>query len=450
MTEETRKLKRVMGLPQSVAMVAGIIIGAAIFLQPSEMTGKVPSVGGVFLVWIVSGILTIFGALVCAELSSIYTRSGGVYVYLKESYHPSVGFLWGWAMFWSMHTGIISAIALVFGRYGCYFFDTENTAAPKALAIGVIILLSGINYLGVKQGSTLQTLFTAGKLIAIAFIIVVGFTLGSRVETHFDMTGLENQSVTLKGFFFAWAAGLFAYGGWHMVTYNSEETVNPSQTIPRALILGTLLVTACYIAMNAVYMYVLPLEQVAGSQRVAADAAEVLVGYGGGAVISGLVMFSAFGAINGIILCGPRVYYAMAQDGLLFKWMADIHPRFQTPHRAIILQGIWASMLVLLFDYRKLFMGVVTTEWIFFGFMALGLIILRRRSGLKRDYKMWGYPVTVVLFILSSFAIVIAELIHEPRKTLFGLSIVAVGLPVYFIWMRLNRTKTQALKESEA
>jgi len=450
MTDETRKLKRVMGLPHSVAMVAGIIIGSAIFLQPSAMTSKVPSVGGVFLVWIVSGILTIFGALVCAELASIYTRTGGVYVYLKESYHPSVGFLWGWAMFWSMHTGIIAAIALVFGRYGCYFFDTENPVATKALAIGVIILLSGINYLGVKQGSTLQTLFTAGKLMAILLIIVLGFTLGSRVETHFDTTGLETQSVTLKGFFFAWAAGLFAYGGWHMVTYNSEETLNPSKTIPRALILGTLLVTVCYIAMNTVYMYVLPLKQVASSQRVAADAAEVLVGYGGGAVISGLVMFSAFGAINGIILCGPRVYYAMAQDGLLFKWMADIHPRFKTPHRAIILQGIWASILVLLFSYAELFMGVVTTEWIFFGLMGLGLFILRQRSGLKRDYKMWGYPVTPVLFILSSFAIVIAQLVDKPQKTLIGLSIVAVGLPVYFIWMRLNPPQAQDIKESNA
>ncbi|MFC1783922.1 APC family permease [Planctomycetota bacterium] len=447
MTGENSKLRRVIGLPHATAMVVGTIIGASIFVQPSEMTGHVPSVGGVFLVWLVSGILTIFGALVCAELASIFTRTGGVYIYLKESYHPSVGFLWGWAMFWSMHSGIIAALAFIFGRYTCYFLDTENTYVIKSIAISVIIVLSGINYLGVKQGSTLQTLFTAGKIIAILFIIVLGFSLGAKVPEHFDAIGLEDKTVTLKGFFLAWAAGLFAYGGWHMVTYNSEETINPRKTIPRALILGTLIVTACYIAMNAVYMYVLPLDQVASSKRIAADAADAVLGRGGGAFMAALVMFSTAGALTGIILCGPRVYYAMAQDGLLFQWMADIHPRFKTPHRAIILQAIWSSVLVFLFSYGDLFMGVVYTEWIFFGLMALGLILLRRRTGLKRDYKIWGYPVVPVLFIISSFSIVIAQLINEPRKTILGLSIVIIGLPVYFLWLHFSHPKQQNLEE---
>ncbi|MEE9503081.1 MAG: amino acid permease, partial [Candidatus Aminicenantaceae bacterium] len=327
----TPELRRAIGLPHATAMVVGIIIGASIFVQPSEITGQVPSVPGVFLVWLISGMLTFFGALVCAELASIFIETGGVYVYLKEAYSPSVGFLWGWAMFWIMHSGIIAAISVIFARYVAYFYPLGGLGI-KLVAIAVILLLSIINYLGVKHGSRLQLLFTLGKVLAVVFIIVAGFILGSRVSDHFVAGSLANQSVSLHSFFLALVAGLFAFGGWHMVTYNSEETIDPQRTIPRALMLGTLIVTLCYIAMNAVYMYVLPLDKVASSTRIAADAANTLIGFGGGAFMSGLVIFSTFGALNGIILCGPRVYYSMAQDGLLFRWVGEIHPKHRTPY----------------------------------------------------------------------------------------------------------------------
>ncbi len=427
-----------MGLPHAAALVVGIIIGASIFVQPSEITARVPSVAGVFLVWLISGILTFFGALVCAELSSIFTRSGGVYVYLKEAYSAPVGFLWGWAMFWSMHSGVIAAVAVIFARYLAFFLPM-SPALIKTTAVAVIFVLSAVNYRGIKQGGTVQTLFTLGKLLAVGLIILIGLVLGSRIPDHFVAADTAAGGISPRDFLLAMVAGLFAFGGWHMVTYSSEETKDPQRTIPLALMLGTLIVTFCYVAMNAVYMYVLPLDRVASSTRIAADAADVLIGFGGGAVMSGLVVFSTFGALNGIILSGPRVYYAMARDRLLFPWVGHIHRRYQTPHKAIVLQAVWSSILVVTGTYRALFTRVVYTEWIFFGLMAIGLMILRRRPGARGSFRVRGYPLIPVLFVVSSFAIVFNQILSEPRESFFGLLLVFAGLPVYYVWTKRAR-----------
>ncbi len=415
-------------------MVVGTIIGASIFVQQSEVIGQVPSVTGALLVWLVSGLLTLCGALVCAELASTFVRTGGVYVYLREAFGAPVGFLWGWAMFWSIHSGIIAAIAVVFARYSGYFIPMQEVGT-KFVAIAVILLLSAINYIGVKHGSRVQTFFTLGKLIAIAGIIVVGFLLGTRAPEHF-VASETSGGVTTTGFFSALVAGLFAFGGWHMVTYNSEETVEPRKTIPLALTIGTVVVTVCYIAMNTVYMYVLPVDVVSSSPRVAAELADVLLGFGGGAMMSGIVMFSTFGALSGIVLTGPRVYYAMARDGLLFDWVGEIHPRYRTPHRAIVLQAIWASGLVGTGTFRTLFTRVIYTEWIFFALMAVGLFVLRRRPDLTRKYEVWGYPVMPAVFIISSLVIVVNQIVLNTAESVFGLSLVLAGLPVYYVWTR--------------
>lgn len=422
-----------MGLLQATAMVVGIIIGASIFVQPSEITRLVPSVSGVYTVWIAAGGLTLFGALCCAELASAFPRTGGVYVFLKETYSPAIGFLWGWAMFWSMHSGIIAAIAVVFARYVGYFIPLGDKGM-RLVAIGAILLISGINYLGVKPGSTLQTIFTLGKVMAIVAIVIMVVFLGSPAAP--PTAGTMVQNISPGNFALAVGAGLFAFGGWHMVTYTAEETHKPERTIPLALIIGVLTVTACYLVLNAAYLYALPLEKVAGSTRVAADAAEAVIGRRGGATISAVVIFSTFGAVSGIILVGPRVYFAMARDGLLFRWIAVVHPRFQTPHRAIMLQGIWASVLVATGTYSALFRRVIYTEWIFFGLMVLGLLILRRRSNYSASYRAWGYPLLPVLFIVASFFIVANQIISEPRNSTIGLSIIALGLPVYYLWVR--------------
>jgi APA family basic amino acid/polyamine antiporter len=419
-------------------MVVGTIIGASIFVQPSEVTSQVHSVGAVLLVWLAAGVLTLIGSLVCAELASTFTRTGGVYVYLSEAFHPALGFLWGWAMLLTMHSGIIAAIATVFARYTGFFIPLGDWGG-RAVAIAVILVLSAVNYAGVKQGSRLQTWFTAGKLLAMLAIIIAGVSLGRRVPEHFVGSALGGDSV--GGFLLAMGAGLFAYGGWHMVTYSAEETVDPAKTIPRALLFGTLLVTAAYMAMNAVYLYVMPLDRVAQSTRVAADLADTLLGAGGGAAMSAIVMFSSFGALAGIVLAGPRVYYAMAQDGILFRWLGEVHPRYATPHRAIVLQAIWSSLLVATGTFRALFTRVIYTEWLFFGLTAIALMLLRRR-GLPRQYSIWGYPITPVLFVAASFAIVANTLAANPRDGAIGLGVVLVGLPVFFILRGRGATLT--------
>lgn len=437
-------LKPALGLTHATAMVVGTIIGASIFVQPSEITRQMPSVEGIIVAWLAAGALTLFGALVCAELSSAFPKTGGVYVFLREAWSPSLGFLWGWAMFWSMHSGIIAAIATVFARYAAYFIPMD-AAGQRLAAVAIILLLSAVNYVGVRHGGLVQNVFTATKVAAIAAIIGAGlFWSGAGADGLGTAAGAAATDTvalfTWRGFALAIAAGLFAYGGWHMVTYTAGETRDARTTLPRALIIGTLIVTACYAGLNAVYLRVLPLDAVRASTRVAADAADVLFGGGGGAFMAALVMVSTFGAVNGIILVGPRVYYQMAQDGTLFKWMGAVHPVFGTPHRALAVQAIWSSVLALTNTYGALFSRVIYTEWIFFALMAAGLLRLRRRPGYAPAYRVWGYPAVPVIFIAASAVIVLMQISAVPRDSLIGLGMVLAGLPVYFLWARPRRS----------
>src|SRR6185437_8232910 len=340
----------------ATALVVGIIIGASIFVQPSVITGAVPGVGAVYAVWIVSGLLTLCGALIAAELASAFPKAGGVYVFLREAYSPALGFLWGWAMFWTMHTGIIAVIAMIFARYVAFFVPVGD-AGQRALAVGAIVLLTGINYVGVRQGSIVQTTLTILKVGAVAAIIAVVFALGhSPVAPPAAAAAPPVPKLGVSTFSLGIVAGLFAFGGWHMVTYAAEEITDPERTIPRALV-----VTASYVALNAAYFHVLSPSAIARSNRVAADAADAVLGRGGAAVMSAIVVVSTFGALNGVILAGPRAYLAMARDRLLVAWAAAVHPRYHTPHRALVLQGVWAIVLVSTGTYRALFTRVVST-----------------------------------------------------------------------------------------
>ena len=430
-------------------MVVGTIIGASIFVQPSEVTGQVPSVAGASLVWLTAGVLTMLGALVVAELASSMPASGGVYVYLREQFGDWLGFLWGWAMFWVMHSGIIAAIAMVFASYAAFIVPLDDLST-RLLAVATILVLSAVNYRGVRHGSNLQAMLTLVKVAAIVLIVVVGLALGQPAASNADSATAAarggESAVAVKGFAIlgggslsdfalAVSAALFAFGGWHMVSYNAEETIEPRTTIPRALVWGVAIVTTCYIALNGVYFYVLPLDIVIQSQHVAADAADAVLGAGGAKAMTALVLISTFGALAGIILSGPRVYYAMARDGLLFDWVGQVHPRFRTPHRAILLQAFWSSALVLTATYRELFTRVVYTEWIFFGVMALGLIKLRSSKSRLPEYRMIGYPVTPLVFALAAFAIVINHVVNDPAGSLSGLGVVVAGLPVFMFWI---------------
>jgi APA family basic amino acid/polyamine antiporter len=415
-------------------MVAGIILGASIFVQPSEIAQHVSSIPAMFAVWAAAGALTLCGALVCAELASAFPQTGGVYIFLKEGISPAAGFLWGWAMFWSVHSGIIAAIAVIFARYAGHFTPLNDTGI-RAVAIGAILLLSGVNYLGVRLGGSVQTILTAAKVLAIVLILIFVLVMAPPAYEAQQAASVAEMP-PLREFLLALIAGLFSFGGWHMVTYAAGETRDAEKTIPRALLIGTLVVTACYLGLNAAYLRVLPLAKLILSQRVAADAASALVGEWGAAAVSALVIVSALGSLNGIILAGPRVYFAMAQDGLAFRWLAAVHPRFQTPHTAILLQAVWSSVLVATGTYRALFTRVIYTEWLFFGLMTLGLFRLRRRADYTPASRVWGYPVAPLLFIAACAAIVINQILADPSESALGLLLVAAGLPVYYLWAR--------------
>jgi APA family basic amino acid/polyamine antiporter len=439
------QLTRAMRLPDATAMVVGIIIGASIFVQPSEITRLVPSAAGIALVWTIAGVLTMVGALICAELSSTIPRTGGVYVFLRDIFGPATGFLWGWAMFVSMHTGILAAIAVVFARYVGYFVPLGTTGI-RLVAVAAVLGLSAFNCLGIRQGSRLQTIVTGAKLVAIVLLIGAGLLLSpARDAAGVDLPRAGANLVGPSNILLALVAGLFAFGGWHMVTYTAEETVEPERTIPRSLVLGTIIVTVCYVALNVIYLRVLSIERVTASTRIAADAAEVLVGPVGATLVAALVIVSTFGALNGIILAGPRVYFSMAADGLLFRWAASLHPRFGTPARAILLQAAWAGVLVMTDSYRGLFTRVVYTEWIFFGLLAVGIVVLRQRRDYRPPFRMpWATPLSAG-FAIACGAIVINQIVADPVNSVIGLAAVAVGLPFYFFRLKREATKPPVL-----
>jgi len=436
-TESRPTLERPIGLVHATAMVVGIIVGASIFVQPAEINRHVPSIPGVLSVWIAAGLLTLCGSLVCAELSSTFPRTGGVYVFLKETLSPACGFLWGWAMFWSAHSGIIAATAVIFARYIAFFIPLDDFRI-RAAAIGGILALSSINYLGVRQGSLLQTIVTTAKVAAIVVLLAMAAEFGSPGPKGTPPAApvATAPPISFGEFVLAISAALFAFGGWHMVTYTAGETRNPEKTIPRALLIGSLVVTTCYVALNAAYLYLLPLDRAISSTRVAADAAYALAGPRGAAAISALVILSATGVLNGVILAGPRTYFAMADEGLAFSWLAGIHPRFHTPHRAILIQALWSSVLVATGTYRALFTRVIYTEWLFFALMTIGLVRLHGRAGYSPPYRAWGYPWIPLAFIGAAILVAVIQIAADPLQAATGLALVVLGLPVYYLWVR--------------
>jgi len=418
-------------------MVVGTIIGASIFVQPSEIARHLATPTEIMVVWAACGVLTLFGAFVCAELASAMPATGGVYVFLRDMFSPLAGFLWGWAMFWSMHSGIVAAIAMVFARYAAVFVPAGDVAV-RAIAVAVILVLSALNYVGVRAGSRVQTAFTAAKVGAVVVIVVIGFWLGAPSTGSASAAAGAGGAASLREFLLAMVAGLFAYGGWHMATYTAGETKMPARVIPSALLWGVSIVTACYVALNLVYLRVLPVDVVRSSTRIAADAADIMVGRGGSVVLAALVMMSSVGALAGIVLTGPRVYYSMAQDGLAPGWLARVHPTFRTPSRAIAAQAVWASVLAATGAYRQIFTRVVYTEWLFFALMAAGLFVLRRRPDYHPEYRAWGHPIVPTVFIVVSLAIVINQFVSAPADASIGLGFVALGVPVYH-WRNAHR-----------
>jgi len=430
------QLLRALGLWEATAIVMGVMIGTAVFIVPAEITREVGSPRAALAVWTVGGLLSLFGALSFAELAAMMPQAGGQYVYLREAYGSLIGFLCGWTFFWAAQSGGISVLAVGFAQYLADFVPLSPWQ-QKAAAAASIVLFTAINYRGVREGGVVQSLLTGLKVGAIVALIILGYLLVAGPPKGVPSLPAPRGAGFVASFGVAMVAALWAYDGWNTCTFAAGEVKRPERNLPLALILGTGGVIVIYLGLNLVYYHVLTLPEVAQSPRVAAEAAVRIFGRTGSYLVSLAIIISTLGSLNGSILAAPRVYYAMAQDGLFFRWCAAVHPRFRTPHLALIVQGLWAVLVVALGTYEQLFTYVVFAAWVFYGLTGFAVIILRRkRPDLPRPYRVFGYPVVPIVFVLTSTWFIVNTLVEKPMESGMGSLIVAVGVPVYLIWKR--------------
>ena len=440
------ELKRDLGLWGAVAIVIGTVIGSGIFLVPKTMVLKVGSPEMVFAVFVFGGILSLAGALTYAELAAAMPEAGGEYVYLREAYGPLWAFIYGWTQMWVAKSGSIATLATAFFYYLANFFpqlDTVIAQLPfglelrqgQLLAMAVIAFLAFVNYFGVKIGGEVQVIVTIVKVALIGLIIVVGLTWGQGSTANYHTSIPAVGGIT--GFFAALVAALWAYDGWNNVSMVSSEIRNPQRNIPLALIAGTMAVMAIYLLANLAYFFVLPAEAVASSDRVAAEMMRRIWGAGGANAVSVAAMISIFAALNGSILTGARVPYAMARDGLFFKAIGIVHPKFYTPATSILAMSAWSMVLVLSGRYDQLYTYVIFASWILYGMATASVLVLRKkRPDMPRPYRTLGYPVVPVLFVLVALMLIFNTLRESPRESIMGLVLIAAGLPFYFYWRR--------------
>jgi APA family basic amino acid/polyamine antiporter len=450
--EKNPELRRALGPWATAAVVIGTAIGSGIFLVPTDMIKAVGSPSKVFLVWIFGGILTLFGALTYAELSAMLPGAGGEYVYLKVAYGQFFGFIYGWTQTWVAKAASIATLGTAFFTYLGDFFPGLDVVlytvhlpigphggpleirAGQLLAIGVILFLSAVNYLGVRVGGGVQVTVTILKLSLIGGVIVAGLLSSHGNSSNFHTRMLADPG-GLEGFFVALVAALWAYDGWNNAGMLGSEVENPQKNLPRALIFGTLAMVGIYLLTNLTYFYILTAGEVGSSQRVAADAMRRVLGHGGGAAVSVAAMISIFAALNGSILSGSRVPYAMARDGLFFSGISHVNAKFRTPSAAIMLLGVWSSLVLLSGQYRQLYTLVIFPSWILYGMTAASVLVLRhKRPDLERPYRVTGYPVVPILFVFVACALLYSTFRSSPRESGIGLALIAVGLPFYWYW----------------
>ena len=437
------ELPRAIGTVGAIAIVVGTIIGSGIFMVPHDVALEVGSVPAVILVWIVGGALALAGSLSLAELAAATPEAGGVYVYLRDAYGKLAAFLYGWAALLVIESGGIATLAVAFSIYSSTFFPL-TPLERKLVASAVIAVLTLVNIAGVKRASGVQTFFTLAKLTGLA--IIVGFALfahhGALVAPP---PGYVPPHTTLSSFGVALIGVLWAYHGWHHLSHVAGEVKNPSRVLPRSFLAGALIVIFVYLSANLAYLQVLLLPVMAQDayQRVAAKTMEILWGPRGAAFVSGLILCSMFGATNGNILGGARAYFAMARDRVMFSAVGRIHPRFETPYVALLIQGVWSIVLAATGTFEQLYTGVIFTGWIFYAAAALAVIILRRkRPQLARPYRVC--PVLPVAFAAAALIIIINALARSPRESGIGLGLVFLGIPVYLAWTRFTRIRQSA------
>jgi APA family basic amino acid/polyamine antiporter len=428
-------LQRQLGLWDSASLVVGTVIGSGIFLVPSIMARHLPSASGILLVWIVGGVLSYFGALAFAELGAMFPATGGQYVFLREGYGRMVAFLCGWTLFLVVMPGEIAFMAIGFATYMSPFLSADlakNPLVSRLIAIGLIGLITLVNYRGVRLGALVQNAFTALKLLGIVALVFAAFAYRAPSQLHisFSSTGFS-----LKEFGLALTAALMAYEGWNNLSFVNGEIVNPRRNVPIALGVGVLVSAGAYVLLTAAYLKVLPVAAVATSPRVGGEVAERVLGAGGAVILSMTIFISIIGATNGTVLTAARLYFAQAVDGLFFKRFATVHPKFRTPSFSIAIQGVWASILALTGSYELVANYAIFCAWFFYLLVVVGLMILRWRApSVDRPYRMLGYPFTPIVFAAVTVWFLINSVAGDPVPSLTGMAILLAGVPVYVIW----------------
>jgi APA family basic amino acid/polyamine antiporter len=437
------ELRRQLGLGSAAALVVGEVIGVGIFLTPAAMAKQLGSPLWLLVVWLGMGAVTLAGALCLGELTARLPAAGGGYVYLREAYGPGVAFLFGWMSLLVMDPGLTAALAMGLAGYVGYVVELSD-AGVKAVAGGAILVLAAANIIGVRLGAGLLRAFTVLKLGLLAFIVVWGFGRGLGDWSHFTPFGARPAgSPPFAG---ALAAGVvaafFSFAGWWDMSKMAGEVRDPARTLPRALVLGVLTVTVAYVAVSAVFLYLVPVAAVTSDETFAAQAGEVLFGRAGGVFFSVVVVVAVFGSLASIVLGAPRVYYAMARDGLFLPGVAAIHPRFGTPARAIAIQAALACGLLLWGTFTQVLAYFFFTAVAFQAVIIAAVIVLRRRSPAPPAYRTPGYPLTPLLFLVPTALFLVLLVLNDPVRAGLGTGVVALGVPVY--WLVVRRAEPNA------
>src|SRR5437773_7252255 len=437
------RLTRRLGLWSAVAVLVGSTIGSGIFRTPARIAAYVPAPVPMFGVWVLGGLLALCGALTYAELAATYPRSGGVYVYIREGFGRLPAFLFGWTELLLIRASALGAIATPFAEYLLRSLGYDPKIEPNAtyvhyVAAAAIVLTASLNYVGVRWSSLVLNLTTGAKYGALMLLVLLAFAIGQGDFGHFSQAA---GSVQPASFGLALVSVLWAYDGWGDLSFVGGEVRDPERNLPRALVLGTLSVIAIYLLVNAAYLYLLPLGQMARSPLVAADAAQAVLGRIGVGAVTVVVMLATFSTLVGSILTAPRIFFAMADDGLFFRAIAKVHPQYQTPSAAIVLTACLGIGFVLIRTFEQLADQFVVAIFPFYALAAAAVFVLRRRRpDVPRPVRVLGYPVVPWLFVLASFLILGNALWAHPRETGFAFLIILLGVPVYSWWTRRRRS----------
>ncbi len=446
-------LRRVLGLRQLIYIVIGTVIGSGIFIVPGAVLRQSGgSVGLALLVWLIAGVLSLLGGLTYAELGAMHPKAGGLYIYIRDAFGPFPAFLFGWTLFFIIGSGSVATLAVAWVTYLGQLVPLSPVAA-RMTAIGMIAVIAIINVRGTRSGARVQDWTTFFKVAGI--VIMSGLFLLRGRGLHGLQGGLWPHAISgavLSGIGLSMIGTLWAYEGWQYVTYSAGEAKDPQRTFHRGIVLGTAALIAIYLLASVGYLAALGPAGVAGTDRVAADAATALFGPVAGKAIALVILVSIFSATNGIVLTVPRAFFAMAQDGIFFRKLAEVHPRFGTPAFAIIACSAWSMLLAATGTFEQLLTYVVFIGWLFYGLGALSVFSYRRREPLApRPFRVPGYPITPILFVVSAAAIVINTTVAQPGRAAVGFGVVLLGSPAYLIWRRRGAARlTEHLAPSGA